>query len=494
MYRGDRPHQAAALTAGRRSPRPWACRQSASSRSAMRGRHTGRLRSFPVVVADYQGERYLVAMLGSGTNWTRNVQAAGGRVLLGHGRPEAVRLEAVDPSARVPILKRSLQAAPGARPHIPSIGARPWRSSNRSPRSTLSSAFAPTRPSLNDPRHPRGDGPSGPTPYHYYLSPPLYITKMKRVVVDHYGGPEVLRVVEDDVPEPGPGEVRVRVLAAGVSYTDAMLRAGTYLGVPKPPFTPGYELVGVVEELGPGCSRLRGRPHRRADGVGRRRGARLRSGGERGRGARGHRPGGGREPRLHLHDRLPAAAPHGQGQARRDGARARGGRQGGHRGARARSGRGASHVRDLFRARPGRGRAARRGGDRLPQRGLPGAGARAPGEGVDVVLDGLGGKLSLRSFRALRPGGRLVVYGHSSTISHGHKSWRGWIEWYAATATVALWGLLSPRRRVSAYRIQKLREGHQVLPMGSRRPLPVGGGPRDPEWFRRTSARCSSCS
>ena len=80
---------------------------------------------------------------------------------------------------------------------------------------------------------------------------------MKRVVVDHYGGPEVLRVVEDDVPQPGPGEVRVRVLAAGVSYTDAMLRAGTYLGVPKPPFTPGYELVGVVEELGQGCSRLR---------------------------------------------------------------------------------------------------------------------------------------------------------------------------------------------------------------------------------------------
>jgi NADPH:quinone reductase-like Zn-dependent oxidoreductase len=58
------------------------------------------------------------------------------------------------------------------------------------------------------------------------------------------------------------------------------------------------------------------------------------------------------------------------------------------------------------------------------------------------------------------------------------------VEWYAATATVALWGLLSPRRRVSAYRIQKLREGHQLVPMGSRRPLPVGGGPRDPEWFR----------
>jgi NADPH2:quinone reductase len=81
--------------------------------------------------------------------------------------------------------------------------------------------------------------------------------RMKRVVIDHFGGPEVLKVVEDDIPQPGPGEVRVRVLAAGVSFSDALLRAGTYLGGPKPPFTPGYELVGVVEEVGPGCSRLR---------------------------------------------------------------------------------------------------------------------------------------------------------------------------------------------------------------------------------------------
>src|SRR5215813_717274 len=80
---------------------------------------------------------------------------------------------------------------------------------------------------------------------------------MERVVVEHFGGPEVLRVVEDDNPRPGPGEVLVRVLAAGVSFTDALIRAGTYLGGPKPPFTPGYELVGVVEELGAGCSRLR---------------------------------------------------------------------------------------------------------------------------------------------------------------------------------------------------------------------------------------------
>jgi NADPH:quinone reductase len=51
---------------------------------------------------------------------------------------------------------------------------------------------------------------------------------MKRVVVDHFGGPEVVKVVDDVVPRPGQGEVLVKVLAAGVSYTDAMLRAGTY--------------------------------------------------------------------------------------------------------------------------------------------------------------------------------------------------------------------------------------------------------------------------
>ena len=310
---------------------------------------------------------------------------------------------------------------------------------------------------------------------------------MKRVVVDHFGGPEVLRVVEEDDPRPGPGEVRVRVLAAGVSYTDAMLRAGSYLGVPKPPFTPGYELVGVVEELGPGCTRLR---------VGDRIGALTVWGADAERVCvleenavevpEDLDPAEVLSLVFTLHDRLPAASPHGEGEERRDGARARGRRQGGHRGPRARSGGRTSHVRDLLGARPRRGRAARRGGDRLPQRGLPGAGARADrGEGVDVVLDGFGGVLSLRSFRALRPGGRLVVFGHSGTVAHGRKSWRGWIEWYATTATVALWGLLSPRRRVLVYRIQKLREGHQVLPVsGRRRALPVGGGPRDPEWFR----------
>jgi hypothetical protein len=71
------------------------------------------------MVADYQGERYLVAMLGEGTNWVSNVRAAAGRAVLRHGPREAVRLEEVDPRARAPILRRYLQVAPGARPHIP---------------------------------------------------------------------------------------------------------------------------------------------------------------------------------------------------------------------------------------------------------------------------------------------------------------------------------------------------------------------------------------
>jgi NADPH:quinone reductase-like Zn-dependent oxidoreductase len=112
-----------------------------------------------------------------------------------------------------------------------------------------------------------------------------------------------------------------------------------------------------------------------------------------------------------------------------------------------------------------------------------------PQGGVDVVLDGLGGRTSLRSFRALRPAGRLVVFGHYSTLVHGHKSWRGWAEWYASTAAVGLWGLASPGKKVLAYRIQKLREGRQAVPVGigSRARL-VGGGPRNPEWYREDFA------
>ena len=75
-----------------------------------------------------------------------------------------------------------------------------------------------------------------------------------RIIVTHYGGPEELRVVEEECPEPKPGEVRVRVLAAGVSLPDLMMREGMHPETPRLPFTPGWDLVGVVERLGAGVS------------------------------------------------------------------------------------------------------------------------------------------------------------------------------------------------------------------------------------------------
>ena len=85
----------------------------------VRGRRSGRTISFPVVVADYEGERYLVSMLGQDANWVRNVRAAGGRAVLRRRHPEAVHLDEVDAGDRAPILRRYLAVAPGARPHIP---------------------------------------------------------------------------------------------------------------------------------------------------------------------------------------------------------------------------------------------------------------------------------------------------------------------------------------------------------------------------------------
>ncbi|MGD8368239.1 MAG: medium chain dehydrogenase/reductase family protein [Desulfobacterales bacterium] len=80
----------------------------------------------------------------------------------------------------------------------------------------------------------------------------------RRVVIRQYGPPEVLEVVEEpDLPEPGAGQVRVKVLAASASYTDTMIRKGAYPEVrEKPPFALGYDMVGVVDKLGRGAGRF----------------------------------------------------------------------------------------------------------------------------------------------------------------------------------------------------------------------------------------------
>ena len=74
--------------------------------------------------------------------------------------------------------------------------------------------------------------------------------KNMHIVVDHYGGPDELHVVEDEAPEPKRGEVRLKVLAAGVSLPDVMMREGIHPETPALPFTPGWDLVGVVDRVG----------------------------------------------------------------------------------------------------------------------------------------------------------------------------------------------------------------------------------------------------
>ncbi|MFF4772969.1 nitroreductase/quinone reductase family protein [Microtetraspora fusca] len=83
------------------------------------GRSTGRPVSLPVAVADHDGERFLVSMLGPDANWVRNVRAAGGRAVLRRRGREVVSLEEIPVEQRAPVLRRYLAVAPGARPHMP---------------------------------------------------------------------------------------------------------------------------------------------------------------------------------------------------------------------------------------------------------------------------------------------------------------------------------------------------------------------------------------
>ncbi len=77
---------------------------------------------------------------------------------------------------------------------------------------------------------------------------------MRAIRVQEVGGPEVLRVEEVPSPEPGEGEVRVRIEAAGVNFIDIYVRTGAYKA--ETPFTPGMEAAGVVDAVGPGVTGL----------------------------------------------------------------------------------------------------------------------------------------------------------------------------------------------------------------------------------------------
>ncbi len=294
--------------------------------------------------------------------------------------------------------------------------------------------------------------------------------KHRRIIVSQYGGPEELRVVEEDCPEPKPGEARVRVLAAGVALPDVMMREGIHPETPSLPFTPGWDLVGVVDQLGAGVSAIeRGQivaalpisgsyteficlPQRElvpvppgldaAEAVSLvlnyitayqmlHRSAKI----EPGQQVLIHGAAGGVGSALLQLGGLAAVKMYGTCSSRR-----------------------APAVSDL-------------GGIPIDYRNLDFVKEiyRLTRDGVDVVFDGIGGPHIWRSRNALRPGGRVVAYGITSSLSGGRlaSGRSGRRHRFRAIAIFGLYiaggWLLPGRKRVLPYSIQWLKRVKPAL-------------------------------
>jgi hypothetical protein len=90
----------------------------------VRGRASGQRRSIPVAIATVEGKRYLVSMLGPGSDWVKNVEAARGDAVLRQGRRRPVHLVGVPPAERAPILSEYVRIATSGRHHFPvAVGA-----------------------------------------------------------------------------------------------------------------------------------------------------------------------------------------------------------------------------------------------------------------------------------------------------------------------------------------------------------------------------------
>jgi NADPH2:quinone reductase len=284
-----------------------------------------------------------------------------------------------------------------------------------------------------------------------------------RIVVTRYGGPDTLEVMTGDLPEPARDEVRVKVLAAGVSLPDLLAREGVHPETPRTPFTLGWDLVGVVDRLGPGVSGVE--PGRMvaampisgayaeyvclpraslvpvpegsdpAEAVSLilnyvtayqmiHRSVKLSTGAS----VLIHGASGGVGTALLQLGRLAGLQMYGTCSER-----------------------GASAVAEL-----GAIPIDYRGQDFVQEI------RRLTGEGVDVVFDSLGGAHIWRSRKALRPGGRVVAYGLTSSLRGGRLAGGrpGGRHPYRAVAGFGLYiaasWLLPGRRRVVPYSIQTL--------------------------------------
>ncbi len=292
-------------------------------------------------------------------------------------------------------------------------------------------------------------------------------TKYRRVVVNRG---RRLEVVEDDLPAPGPGQVRLRMLAAGVSLPDVMMREGVHPEARRPPFTPGWDVVGVVDALGEGAGAVPLGATVAAMPI----------------------IGGYAEYLCLAETELVPVPPHLDPaeavclvlnyvtayQMLHRSAQARPGESALVHGAAGGVGTALLQLARLHGVRAyGTASAAKLGTvERLGGHAIDYARSDflevvrgLPGGGVDVVFDGIGGWHLLRSWRALARGGRLVAYGLQSCFSGGRRDLKKVLPSAAGWAAAYALGLLSRRRRLSVYSIQMLKR-------------------RKPEWFRQDLA------
>ena len=81
----------------------------------------------------------------------------------------------------------------------------------------------------------------------------------RSVVITKFGGPEVLKEISEvELPEPTKNQVRIKALYTSACFTDTLIRSGNYLGIKnKPPFSPGYDLIGIVDKVGENVTHLK---------------------------------------------------------------------------------------------------------------------------------------------------------------------------------------------------------------------------------------------
>lgn len=289
---------------------------------------------------------------------------------------------------------------------------------------------------------------------------PSAAQKNARVVITRQGAPEVLQWVEEDLTDPAPGMVRVKTLATGVAYADILMRRGLYPDTPKFPFAPGYDIVGDIDALGPNVAGFQ---------VGQRVAALTMTGGY------------GRFTEVsatHL-VRLPEGLDPAEAvslvlnyvtayQMIHHVAQLRAGQKmlvhsagGGVGTAALQLGKIVGLVMFGTASQPKHPLVTRYGATPIDYRSENFADRihqLAP-QGLDCVLDPIGGKSWWRSYRCLRRGGSLVCYGVQAATSEG-KLLAGW-----GFATLGMMKVLPDGRKASWFNVKSLRD-------------------KRPEWFR----------